>query len=104
MTIKRNGWFVPPIKGLLEPESNPTSKVDHIPQLGKQWDCLMDYDPATRSKRNLNEKSKRNKALITNGEPEHELYRRRYWRLLNQGDSDVEVPAFKTAGSSGSYQ
>ena len=40
MTIKRNGWFVPPIKGLLEPEEKPTPHpareamglLWHIPQ------------------------------------------------------------------------
>ena len=25
----KNRWIVPPVKGLLEPVSNPTSKVDH---------------------------------------------------------------------------
>ena len=69
MTTKRNGWHVPPVKGLLEPVSNPTSKVDHTAVRAAAG--LIDYEPNKEPR-----KPKRNPNAVrveNHWRPEHDL-------------------------------
>ena len=43
MKTKRKGWFVPPVKGLLEPATEPTSDVKRYAR--KAAMSLIDYEP-----------------------------------------------------------
>ena len=65
MTTKRNGWFVPPIKGLLEPEEKPA------PHPAREAMGLLWHIPEQEQR-----KSKRKSNAIKvdhEWKPEHEL-------------------------------
>jgi len=65
----KNGWYVPPVKGLLEPVSNPTSKVDHTAVRAAV--SLIDYEPNNEPR-----KPKKNPNAVhveNHWRPEHDL-------------------------------
>ena len=65
----KNRWIVPPVKGLLEPDSNPTSKVDRTAV--RVAAGLIDYEPNKELR-----KPKRNPNAVqveNHWRPEHDL-------------------------------
>ncbi len=57
----KNGWFVPPVKGLLEPATEPTSDVKRYAR--KAATSLIDYEPENDQREPLGNSIKKREKL-----------------------------------------